>query len=190
MSAITIQYYKTEYETPAYQIFHDLIECRVPAKALVTEDQLTTFGRATSGNRETDDYFFNRPTVVMLPLVRIIEITLEGYSVSFVQQSDYKKAYDLIAEHLYIWRTWAQQRNFTKLPPEEDLWQMEEFLKILKRLLDNQYREPTKAPPIPSWISHRLDPYAHHPKAPLSLNDPSLNLNPLPVLDQLKGRLY
>lgn len=189
MSAITIRYYDTEYETPAYKIFHELIDCRVPAKALVTEEQLTRFGRTTTGDREMDEYLFNRPTNVMLPLVKIMAIALEGYSVSFLNQDDYKRAHDWIAEHLFIWRTWAQQRNFTKMPPEDDLWQMEEFLKILKRLLDNQYHEPQKAPPLPSWISHGIDPFSSWAKPPMMINN-TAGLEPLPALDQLKGRLY
>jgi len=108
------------YDNWADVIFNKLYKVRVPLLSTYSEEELDIVGIPFNVIDGDNHDAHELTTIVMIPIVSMVEKYNNGFSVAVVEPRDMDQIYDVITNHLLAWRNHrATSLNQTALPAED-----------------------------------------------------------------------
>jgi len=95
-----------------------LYKVKIPAVATYSEEEIEFFGMPVSvlnGDKKED---FEADTVVMLPLDKIVDIYISGYSIVLLDNEQVAKMYNVLED--YLAKLDVRQNSINRLPMRDD----------------------------------------------------------------------
>lgn len=121
-------------ESAVYKIFHYPFHCIIPFYATISYDALERYGNYEDQEYESSPY---SPVDKILTINEMIELYKQGTQIQLSKPIESKKIYNVILEHLEMWRDYGIYFGAPYNPPLEDLCVMNELAKNVYRLAIN-----------------------------------------------------
>ena len=92
-----------------------------------SEEYIKIFGVPITGSKEIDHNLLTRWYQTQIPICKMVDLYKDGKTIHIVNNSDTKKIYEAIDQHLNLWLTYLKQRVNIDLAPMEDLLIMDKL---------------------------------------------------------------
>ena len=111
----------------AYKLFHYPFECTIPTFYLYSQEYVSKFGIASSGNAQVDEQQARTPQRCRLTVAAMASYFDEGAPIGLIDARDSVRIYQYIRQHLLDWQS-AMLVDFNRRDtPVEELRVLENF---------------------------------------------------------------
>ncbi len=115
-------------KSATYKLFYFPFYCLIPRFATFSYDALEQFGSYYSHDEK--NAAINKESKI-LTIDSMIEYFKQGVVVELVNAKDAEKIYNIITEHLTMWRDYGLYRGHPYDPPIDDFKYLDDFLDLL-----------------------------------------------------------
>ena len=112
--------------SPVYKIFHYPFHCKVPRYSTFSYDDLKRYGSYSTTDEETAAYL---PIEKLITINDMIEYRKEGIPIELSKPRESGAIYEIIVEHLKMWRDYGVNYGMPYEPPMDDLYLLDELAK-------------------------------------------------------------
>ena len=115
-------------DSPVYKLFYYPFHCKVPKHATVSYESLERYGTYYAENQNTAPYELIDK---MMTINEMVEYFRNGITMVLAKPKEAGNIYEIILEHLKMWRDYGLYFGMPYEPPMEDLYLLDEFAKTL-----------------------------------------------------------
>lgn len=110
-----------------YYIFHEKYMCSVPYLASRSKEDIREFGVPSVGIKEMDNALISERIPRYLTIAQMLKFYKEGTTVGVSKESDTKRIYERITDHLEAWKVQLSRGLNNGDAPIEDLIDLDNF---------------------------------------------------------------
>lgn len=149
-----------EQRDSGWWIFNELFHCRVQRIQTLSLDEMKEYGTPTSGDPVFDEQMRNERIDRMLTIAQMMEFYENGVTVGVVADTDTKRIYDFITDHLLAWRHHLQTEMNMRIQmqaPLEDLVKLDQFANVVYKHAKFHFTQEY----VDSLLGRKIDAIPH-----------------------------
>lgn len=126
-------------KSAVYKIFHYPFHCRIPKYATYTYSQIEKYGTYSTKDEEQAVY---QPVDKILTINEMTDFYRDGIVVELAKPMESDKIYNIIMDHLKMWRDYGLQFGHPYEPPMDDLYRLNELAMLIHPVATNYGESP------------------------------------------------